>query len=229
MAALSKEQIINLALKSAQTTPLASSRQGEYDDIYELKKNSLLNERIWPFTLRLLNTSQITQTTAGADINFDYKYQLPPGVTNVVHIAASADQLAPQRGGVSTLTNRQALRNGYAPLTPEDRIDIIANQGNDFMFTNGLLYSTNPVGAAIVQMESAESDFPEDFTLTLAYQLAAHFARSVKGNPALGYELERQAKQHQGRAVRPITQRAKRIDDIIFNRWLEMFYTERYR
>lgn len=227
MAALSKEQIINLALKSAQSTPLASSRQGEFDDIYELKKNSLLNERVWPFTLRL--TTNITTESTANDLGYNYSYRLAPGVTNVMTVGANREALVPDvRASIAALSDHTALQLGYAPLDPEDRLTTATPQ-QDFLFTNGVLHSNSVVGAAIVQLQVAESDFTEDFTLALAYYLAAHFARSVKGNPALAYELERQAKMHQGRAIRPLIHQTKDLDTQIFNKWLLTFYRERYR
>ena len=232
MVALTKEQIINLALKSAQSTPLASSQQGEYDDIYELKKNAMLNERLWPFTLQLIENLQLAPKGgpgAPRSLNYDYAYQVPPGTINVVQIAQTTQNLlSPGRGNLAGISDYTALQLGYSPLNLEDRL--LASQRNtDFLYTGNTLYSNTQVGAAIVQIQANESAFTEDFTLALAYHLAAHFARSIKGNPALAYELERQGKEHQGRAMRPIIKQPKNINEILFSKWLDTFYTERYR
>ena len=226
MAALTKEQIINLALKSAQSTPLASSRQGEFDDIYELKKNGMLNERLWPFTLRL--ETNFTEKPSN-DLNYAFAYQVPPRTINVVQIASNeSDLVAPGRGSLAGLSDYTALQLGYSPLSIEDRI-LESGRNTDFLFTGDTLYAQSPVNFAIVQIQADESAFTEDFTLALAYHLAAHFARSVKGNPALAYELERQAKEHQGRAMRPLLIRPKNLTEIIFQKWLSTYYSERYR
>ena len=226
MAALSKEQITNLALKSAQSTPLASSRQGEFDDIYELKKNAMLNERLWPFTLRLeTNFREKTDN----NLNYTYAYQVPPRTINVVQTASDQQELvSPGRGSLAGLSDYTAIQLGYSPLNLEDRIRV-SDRNTDFLFTGDTLYSNTPVNVAIIQIQANESEFTEDFTLALAYHLAAHFARSVKGNPALAYELERQAKEHQGRAMRPLLIRPKNLTEILFQRWLSVFYSERYR
>ena len=229
MTALNKEQILNLALKSAQTSPVASSRQGEFDDIYELKKAAMLKERHWPFTLRL--TRNLTATKTGNDLNFTYRYQTPPGTIAVLDIAANDSQLTGVTS-LATLSSYAALQLGYAPATPEDRRDAtspVGTQRKEFLFINGILHSQSEVGVAIIQIAAQESDFSEDFTMALVYNLAGHFARSVKGNPALAYDLERQSRMYHIRALRPIIKEDKDISDIVFRKWLATYYRERYR
>ena len=229
MAALSKEQIINLALKSAQTTPLASSRQGEFDDVYELKKGAMLKERHWPFTLALTENLMSTQT--GDDLNYSYKYQMPPGTIAVMDIAQSRDDLVrPNR--INTLSSYSQLQLGYSPSTPEDRTGISLQAGadaKDFIFVKGILHTKTQATIAVIQKQVSESDFSEDFTLALTYNLAGHFARAVKGNPALAYDLERQARMYHMRAARPLIQEPRDVQDILFRRWLLTFYKERFR
>ena len=229
MAALSKEQIINLALKSAQASPVASSRQGDFDEIYELKKGAMLKERHWPFTLLLVEN--FTRTETGDDLNYPYRYQMPPGTIAVLDIAQTRDDLVrPNR--INTLSAYSQLQLGYAPATPEDRTGIRVQAGIDakeFLFVKGVLHTRSEARVAIIQRQASESDFSEDFTLALAYNLAGYFARAVKGNPALAYDLERQARMYHLRAARPIIKEPKDIQDIVFRRWLFTFYRERYR
>ena len=216
---LSKEKVVNLARAHISLPPLSSSALRQTEEMYELLKSSMLDERPWPFCIAL--TSDVQSTTGGENLNFSYKYRIPADAVGVVALNPN------QRYRESTRTsNYDLIRTG---LTPDDDQPLASlTNSQDFYFKAGILYSNIAVTEILYKRDPDEKEFSTDFMLSLSWQLAKYLSVSSKGRADLAAHCEREAGMYHARALRGLTQQFPSIDQKMLQNWIRQFYGRLY-
>lgn len=219
MIKFSKERIINLARQHASLAALNSSTMSQAEDMFELLKNSMLEERPWPFGLALAR--ELQQTDQGEDLNYQYKYRLPQDAVNVIALNPTTNYSVP-----NSASNYDLIRIGIAP-TDDQPIGLL-KQSSDFFVKAGILHTNCQVTDIMYVKQPAERDFSVDFTLALSWALAKYFAITVSNNGELAAYCEREMNRHHTRALRGLNKQFPSIEKKVLYSWLKQYYGSLY-
>ena len=216
---LTKPKIINLARKHISLPPISASQQASVEDMYELIKSSMLNERPWPFTVALARTVQTT--TQGEDLGYAYKYRIPTDAIGVIALNPSA------RTRLSAAaSNYDLLRVGLTPGDDQPLADVRQNQ--DYHLKDGILHTFVPVNDLLYKRDAAEKEFTPDFLLSLSWQLAKYFALNQRGTAQYAQYCQQEADMYHARAYRGIAGNFPSIERKQFLSFLRQFYGSLY-
>ena len=216
---LSKEKVINLARQHASLAALNSSTMQQAEEMYELLKDSMLEERPWPFALGLARGLQATDQ--GEDLNYRFKYRLPSDAVNVIAINSTKPYGIP-----SAASNYDLIRIGIAPI--DDQPVGTLGSATDFFVKAGLLHTNTEVSDILYVKTPAEKDFSTDFTLALSWALAKYFAITVSNNGELAAYCEREMGRHHTRALRGLNKQFPSIEKKVLYSWLKQYYGALY-
>ena len=221
MARLTKDRIIKQAMQVAHMNPPANFDFGRYDDIYELKKASMLKERPWPFTLKI--TRDLSSPGTPPDLGYPFVYELPADAIDV--LALNPDQAVPSAPSLGSV--RRALRRGYQidKTADVDRNTLVRS----YFYSNQLLHSDQVVTSVIYKSDVKEEDFSENFSLALIYTMAEFFAKSVQQRLQMAAVFAANAKRYH---VKAAGERANSQETswgtYVLNRWIDVFYGSIY-
>ena len=216
---LSKEKVINLARAHITLPPLNAGAQRSTEEMYELLKTSMLEERPWPFCLAL--TTDIQSTDGGENLNYSFKYRLPADALGVVALNPNERYTL-----AAAASNYDLLRVGLSPGDDQPLSALTSRQ--DFYFKAGILYSNVAVNEILYKRDPDEREFSTDFMLSLSWQLAKYLATSAKGRADLAAHCEREASMYHARAYRHLTQQFPGIDEKMLRNWIKQFYGRLY-
>ena len=220
MTKLSKEKIVNLARSHINLPPLATGEQMQVDEMYELLKTSMLEERPWPFTLSI--TSDIQETKNGENLNYFYRYRTPANALGVVAINPNA-----QGNSNRVLSNYDSIRIGIAP-NDENAYTRLSSTEPQFYFKGGILYSNCPVTEILYKKDPDEKEFTTDFMLALSWYLAKYLAVSISGQPELAAYCAREGDNHHARAYRSLARLLPGIDKAVLDSWIRQYWGRLY-
>ena len=213
---LSKERVINLARNHVNLPPLASSSQVQAEEMYELIKASMLEERPWPFCLEI--TSDLRPTESGQKLNYSYKYKLPTDAVGVVALSPNANYTVGD-----TLSRYDLIRIGIAPNDDQPPA-ASTNNLDGFHFKDGILHTNTKVDEVLYKREPAEKEFTTDFMLSLSWSLARYLAITVLGKSDIAAYCKQEADQYHSRAYKGLTRQFPNIDRKMLDSWVRQYY-----
>lgn len=215
---LTKTGIINLSRRHISLPTINASEQKSADEIYELHKATLLNERPWGFCLKL--TQDIQPTNEGVDLGYQFKYKLPPKTLGVVALNPS------QRFTVGNVGARALLSVGY---TPGDDLPVSNDISKErFYFEDNVLHCNADVKEALIKIDPEEKKFTVEFMMCLSWQLAKYWAISIRGNGQFAGFAQREANNYHARAYRALARQFPSVDEQRFYGWLRQYYGSLY-
>lgn len=182
--------LINMAREKAKLSPLSEDEQGPDRAFYDIYLEDLLDERDWIFTINKSTNLVLTKP----EIDLDYAYAYIVGNTDVQDVLSINNEHRSKNG----LYFRDSLRFGYVtdPVVEETL------ERSNFVYTNGILYSTVPVTQIFYKRKPATVDMPPAFRLLLVLTLAEHMATSPHKDREIKSDLKRQRKDQHLRAIR---------------------------
>ena len=216
---LTKEGILNLSRRNVSLQGINSSETKHADEIYELEKATLLNERPWGFCLEL--SRDIQKTDQGKNLGYANKYKLPAKVIGVVALNPSTNY------GSRIAAGRSLLRVGLTPGDdlPRSQIDSFSK----FYFQNGVLHTDAEVNEVLVKIDPEEKDFTTEFLMCLSWRLAKYWAISIRGSGEYAGYAQREANDYHARAYRQLARQFPSIDEKQFYGWIGQYYGSLYR
>ena len=207
---MKKSELINLALLTAGGAPVSASTQSEFESIYDMILDDLLEERPWLFTLTL--TRDLTPTTGGTNLRYKYKYILP---SNAVDILQTQDI------NTYNLSVQEGVRIGLSVPIAQDRVTTAQSK---YIFINGILHSDKPLTEIIYRRKVSPEVMTASFRKLLVYKLAEWFARHRDKNETAANEIERQSNRLHKRALRDEINRPSNPYLASIYDWLRAYY-----
>ena len=211
-----KSDLINLALQISGSPPVTNDQQVQYKPAYDMILESLLAERPWLFTLKLLTRLDIAHNSV--DLRYKYRYQLPSDAVGVVN--TDLKNLSFLQG----MSVESALEIGYDIPLPEDRVHSPTN--SSYIFLNGVLHSDTEITQIIYRREVKPEIMTPEFRELFAYKLG-HFIASAAKDHELTRELKSLIKVKHVNAVARERTASPDPHRVQIQKWLNNYYNGR--